>query len=428
MNPKTLMSLAIAGGCGVLAMFAFKQASDGGGSAEPEIKVLVAINDIPVGVPLDDTMVTWRPLPKSAVPEGVIVTAEQYADRALRIPAVAGETIMRAKLGKPGETGIGMTIPDGFRVVYLEADGSNSFSNLLKPGERVDVGVVFEVEIAVPGQTRPRKEFRSKTLLEYIEVFSVNDQTYGTTVAKNEEADKEAAEFEVEQIGLLMNPEQANYFKLAEQKAEINLTWRSKSDVAKSSGGVADSTILEDLNIGGPNDATSRTPSTLAADPVEAEAFEEQMDFDEFLNEDDEDLSQLFQVQEPTPTEPVYAEPMRPVWTMNIYRDGEPEQFEVYRMETAPKASAPKPTQAQASSAAIAPTKAAAGFPSLDLPQQRAEDDATGMEMFTIGEPAGSSAEDETEGENAADGSGPAGADASSDFLKGFAEKFGLPL
>ena len=340
MNPKTLMTLAVACGCGVIAMFGIKQATNHSKVAEEEtVEVLIATADIPVGMPLDETLVKFKTMPKSHAPEGVVSTIEEYEDRALRIPAVAGETILAAKLGKKGDSGLGMTIPAGYRIAYFKADGTTSFSNLLKPGERVDVIVTFEADQIVPGQARPQKVTKSKTLLEYVEVFSVNSDTFGTSVARAEDEEKTADE--VEQIGLLMTPEQANYFMLAKEKAKVHLTWRSKTDKAEVAEGVVDQSILDDLHIAAPDDASTKASEYPLAVAPEVEEFEEEMDFQSFLDSNEEEKIDDYFTAAPAPM-PVQTA-AKPKWTMHIYSGGQKDSVEVDLLNAKGSDSEPSP-------------------------------------------------------------------------------------
>ena len=329
MNPKTLTTLAIALGCGVLAMFGIKQATDNGGKseAEPTVKVLTAVVDIPVGRILNDTMVTFKTTPVSAVPPGAITTPEEYENRALKIPAIAGEPILALKLGQLGQSGIGMMIPEGYRIVQLKANGTTGFSGLIRPGSRVDVLVTFETDVRQAGSNRTTKVLQSKTLFEYVEVFSVNADTTAHDMPNRDGEETSRKVADVEQIGLLFKPEEADIFTLAKEKATIHLTWRNELDKADVRSGVVDQSILNDLHIGGPDMATTKANYPVAVAPEEEEFEQELTDFQSFLDDvEEEDIDKMFT---PAPVvEPVKVA-AKPKWTMHIYSGGNKDSVTV---------------------------------------------------------------------------------------------------
>ena len=332
MKPQTVMTSAVACGFGLLALFGVKQATDNSKpKAEPEVPVLVAMKDIPIGVELDETNVEFKKMKKSAVPQGAIHTAEDYKLRALKIPAVMGETILAAKLGQPGEAGVSMTIPNGYRVVSLSVDEEDSFSSMLTPGDRVDVLVTFNQNVLDESGRRMSVQ-KSKTLLEYLEIFAVDNRTFGGGgVVADEEAD--AGIQKASHVHLLANPEEAKLFTLAKEKAKLHLAWRSRTDDADNDESIIDESILDDLNNSVPNSVTSNAQ---LADfggrnqPVEVESeLDTDLDFQSFLDEvEEESIDTLFA---PQPTETVEVVDLAPQWTMTIYNGVMPEEIAVER-------------------------------------------------------------------------------------------------
>ena len=71
MKSKSLMLLAVAAGCGLIAMLGVQQMLSGGKQpVQPKIRILVAKVDIDPGMPLDKTNVGFKEWPKDAMPVG----------------------------------------------------------------------------------------------------------------------------------------------------------------------------------------------------------------------------------------------------------------------------------------------------------------------------------------------------------------------
>ncbi len=75
MKMKSLVLLAMAIGCGLVAMLGVRQVLSGDkGAAVETVKVLVAVTGIMPGQPLDDTNVAFKDWPKDKVPQGAVTT------------------------------------------------------------------------------------------------------------------------------------------------------------------------------------------------------------------------------------------------------------------------------------------------------------------------------------------------------------------
>src|SRR5579871_495857 len=106
MKMKSLVLLAMAIGCGLVAMLGVRQVLSGDkGPAVETAKVLVSVTSIMPGQPLDDTNVAFKDWPKDKIPQGAVTAPEQYVERSLRVAAVPNEVIMAAKLNEKGVFG-----------------------------------------------------------------------------------------------------------------------------------------------------------------------------------------------------------------------------------------------------------------------------------------------------------------------------------
>lgn len=291
MKMKSVVLLAVALGCGLVAMLGVQQALSGDKKApDSTIQVLVALEEIGPGTPLNEMNVQFKPWPKDAVPEGAVTKLEDYEQRALKSRSYPGEVIMIAKLGEKGAYGASSEIPKGMRVVTVAVDQTMTHSGMLLPGDRVDVMVTYKSQ----PQNGGKLVSKSKTVLQRVEVFATDSLT--------ELANKEKAEIKAKNVSLLVDPQQAGLLKLAENMGSLTLVLRGKGDTTEQEPVTVDGSMFDD--------AVAMAQST-APVPVEEPS---QPAFVEFLKNQDQP-----QVAEATPA--------KSMWKIEIYA-GEQKRIE----------------------------------------------------------------------------------------------------
>jgi pilus assembly protein CpaB len=130
MKFKSVVLLAVAIGCGLVAMLGVQQVMSGDKSAETKmIKALVAIEEIAPGLPLDETNVAFKELPEDLVPSGAVTKKEQFEERALKRGAFPGDVITKAKLDE--NLIASYEIPEGMRVVTVSVNLTKTHSGLM---------------------------------------------------------------------------------------------------------------------------------------------------------------------------------------------------------------------------------------------------------------------------------------------------------
>mgnify|MGYP002623092961 FL=1 len=172
MKGKSILMLAVALGCGLVAMIGVQQVLSG--DKKEEVKqttpVLVAVQEISPGIEIEDSMVTFKEMPLDMVPADAVISPDQYVNRALRTRAFPGTPIVQAMLGEEGVFSASNEIPTGMRVAAISVTAKTAVAGFVNPHDRVDIQVTYKRRIA--GKTVER----TKTLLEYIEVFAVDKQ------------------------------------------------------------------------------------------------------------------------------------------------------------------------------------------------------------------------------------------------------------
>lgn len=235
MKLKTILLLAVAVGCGLVAMLGVQQSMNGAGraEAEPKVSVLMALTDIGVGEVLTPDNVAFRDVDVDTAPSNAVLKEEEYKDRSAMVTILANDFVTLAKLSEPGVSGPSVAIPRGMRVVTVPVNDTTSHSGMMAPGDRVDVLVTYQSRTP-RGQTT-----QTKVLLEFIEVFATGNKT--VTDGRGEDDAK------IKNISLLVTPEQMPYVKLAEKKGTLSLSWRRKDDDEFVKVGAVDEELMHEL-------------------------------------------------------------------------------------------------------------------------------------------------------------------------------------
>lgn len=219
MRPKSLILLALALGCGLVASIGISQVLDGKNKAEVEtVPIYVALQNINLGDPVDDSMVKLEEWPKDKVPIGAIAKWEDLEDRRPRTIIFAGEALLDTKFLPKGQSHDPIAaIPPGMRLKTVAVDAEKSAAGLLSPGDRVDLQLYVKRD-----ERNGINDSFTKIILQNIRVFAVDQ-------AVQRSADNEAR-MVAKTVSLIVTPQQANRVTLAENLGEISLIPRHPDD------------------------------------------------------------------------------------------------------------------------------------------------------------------------------------------------------
>jgi len=329
MKMKSLVLLAMAIGCGLVAMLGVRQvlSGDKGAATETE-KVLVAVTNIMPGQPLDDTNVAFKEWPKDRLPQGAVTSQEQYIERSLRVAVVPNEVIMVAKLNEKGVFGGSSEIPAGLRVATVPVTATKTHSGLILPGDRVDVVVTYSMHKITGGQmnTQMGEIRKAKTLLQYIEVFATDNVRISS--GSNGESTKEVS---AKNISLLVTPDQYNLLALAETKGQISLALRHRGDKEVVHAKSYDEQMFE-------QDGNARGNADKKDDESQAENDGKGKDVREAL--DKEQIKAAAAAKDAKPAE----EPAKPSWKLKVY-EGDKLREEQVELPAEPEPTGKEPSK-----------------------------------------------------------------------------------
>ena len=231
MKPNKLILLAVAAGCGLVAMLGVQQMLSGNKAATAKTSILIAKAEIGAGMPLDKSNVGFKEWPSDSLPEGAVLKEEEFAERTLKHRVGPGQPILVTELGNKGDIGIEVQIPEGMTVQTIPVNATQTHSGLLKPGAYVDVSATIEYALK-----NGQKELRSQKVLQCLKVIAVDDLVAGTEAAPTTTG---ATAKEAKNVSFLVYPMQGQLLQLAVKKSNgaVQLALRGKSDKTLTNAG-----------------------------------------------------------------------------------------------------------------------------------------------------------------------------------------------
>lgn len=220
MRPKSLLLLALALGCGLVASIGISQVMENQGAPAAETaKIWIALHNINLGDPIEEGMIRLEEWPKDKVPRGAISDIKDIEGRRPRTAIIEGEPILEGKLLAQGQIADPIkSIPPDMRLKTIAVDAEKSAAGLLGPGDRVDVQLFVRKD-----ERNGISATQSKVILQNIRVFAVDQ-----TVQRSPDGSEERTIAKT--VSLMLSPEQASKLALAEQIGEISLIPRNPDD------------------------------------------------------------------------------------------------------------------------------------------------------------------------------------------------------
>jgi pilus assembly protein CpaB len=185
------------------------------------VPVVVAAEDIPVGVKVEAKDLRVITLPQPAIPAGAFSGMSQILGRGAILPVSKGEFILPSKLAALNAgAGLPSMIPQGMRAVSVRVNDVVSVAGFVQPGTHVDV--------LSTGSEGSGNERQTTTVLENVLVLAV-----GKSLDRSVTADAQTAPV----ITLAVSPDDAQKVALVAQEGRIQLSLRNPVDTKK--GGIS---------------------------------------------------------------------------------------------------------------------------------------------------------------------------------------------
>jgi pilus assembly protein CpaB len=223
MRPKSLILLALALGCGLVASLGINQVMSKGSpvaqASTEKLTVFVAKKDIAMNDLITEEMLVTKQFPKDAVHKDVITKLDDIKDRRARQRIIVDRPILSSELLPKGQTARGSEhIPPGMRTVGVKVDAVATSGYLIKPGDHVDLMVYLKKS----GQATGIEQTMIKTFMQNVKVFAVDNVLTENPDGKGTKT--------IKTITLLVTPEQAEIVTMASNLGKITMAMRSPTD------------------------------------------------------------------------------------------------------------------------------------------------------------------------------------------------------
>jgi pilus assembly protein CpaB len=200
------------------------------------VELLAMRRDVPAGEPLTEQMLVVRALPENYLEDRQVLATDLPRVLGVRasIGLTANQTLLWTDLGTTSRDrgSFSSRIPRGMRAMSISTASRRAFSNLMRPGDRVDVLLTK----AKPG---PEGKVVTLPLLQNLLVLAVGSSFTAT--------DHAAAEGSSSSIALLVTLDQASLLAHARRDGTLSLVLRNEDDleINESLAETDDSDVLE---------------------------------------------------------------------------------------------------------------------------------------------------------------------------------------
>jgi pilus assembly protein CpaB len=180
----------------------------------PGEDVVVAADDLQVGVKIEDKDIRLVHFPSGDLPAGCFHQKTKVTGRGVVLPIARGEFVLPNKLaGENAGSGLPSLIPPGMRALSVRVNDTTSVSGFVQPGTRVDV--------LLTGNPQGSNEQQTTTVLENVAVIAT-----GQRLERNSAGEAQSAPV----VTLLVSPDDAQRLTLASTQGHIQLALRNPLD------------------------------------------------------------------------------------------------------------------------------------------------------------------------------------------------------
>ena len=216
--------LLIACVCGTIAAIGvsqWMQAQNVGHTEQQTVEIFVTSRSIDVAEEITAEKIKLEQWPADRIPEGSTSNLNDLEGKFAKQRFYAGEPVMPVKLMNDTNSN-SSSIPRGYSVVSMKADTDGGATNLVSPGDRVDVMAYFTKSDLVPETT-------AKTVLRGIRVFAIDGKTEREDLSKESKPAKN--------ISLLIHKNDAPVWTYATELGKVRLQLCNPGEYTSASDG-----------------------------------------------------------------------------------------------------------------------------------------------------------------------------------------------
>jgi pilus assembly protein CpaB len=222
MNAKALLAALAAAAAGIVMLFLYMERFENEASGGPAVRVVTAIDDIPLGTAVTQEMLGYRDLPQSYVEDRHILLSDVQRIIGVRVTSgvASGESLLWTDLATTSDQSrdLSSLVRSGQRAITIRADAAASFGGLVRPGDRVDVLLTLEQQPGVPV---------TLSLLQNLLVLAAGQDT--GAIQRTGAGTRQATS--ISQVTLSASIEQAQLLSFASERGPLTFTLRNPRDI-----------------------------------------------------------------------------------------------------------------------------------------------------------------------------------------------------
>lgn len=159
-----------------------------------------------------------------------VATPAEVIGKVATRPVPAGAMIERTAVDTAAKLAI--RVPVGMRAMSIDTTAEIAVAGLVRPGDRVDVQVVYPGADAISG-ARGEGSSRTRTLLQMVPVLAVGETVVGSAAAtKTDDGQFSAPPPPARTVTLALHPDQVPVLSLARATGSLSLSLRNPADSA----------------------------------------------------------------------------------------------------------------------------------------------------------------------------------------------------
>lgn len=156
-----------------------------------------------------------------------IATAGELIGKVATRAIAAGALIPRDAVGV--EAKLAIRVPVGMRAISIDTTAEIAVAGLVRPGDRVDVQVVYPGADAISG-ARGAGRSRAQTLLQMVQVLAVGESVVGAQPASATGGETSTPPPPARTVTLALTPDQVSALALAKSTGALTLSLRNPTD------------------------------------------------------------------------------------------------------------------------------------------------------------------------------------------------------
>jgi pilus assembly protein CpaB len=195
----------------------------------PTVHVRTAADDLPAGLLLRDTDLTWKAMPRDQVPAGALIQEQPEGGNAndlkgdlLRHAVRAGALLGVADVILPGDPGfLAAALKPGMRAISVAVDDVSGNAGLIQPGDYVDILLTQQLRSDAGVHVDPARSVETETVSERVRVLAVG------SAFRRPKDDESAPNAKARTVTIEVTPANAQTITVAAHLGSLSLALRS---------------------------------------------------------------------------------------------------------------------------------------------------------------------------------------------------------